>query len=781
MRRRRFLQGLTASAGSVLGNPSADISGVLCLSTINSDSGTEQASLGPAVLDGYSFVAEFERDGEAWKVYEDLRTREGPLVLVSARNQRKVLTKTAESTSAEGVTPYLGLTLEEIAGALPDLLAQRILGKGGDPDPELVKSAVPPFEMPASTFRKHDFWQNGTFIGTKECWDTQPLHYDGSTETFTSTQYCPEIAGVVAKKRVLDGLMGGWLPVIRKVFPLEDGSYWEIIGFPDVERQERFIVHSWHRAVHVEGGKISKAFYRHTYRPYTRRRQDPKPEAFYRAFLVCAEYWEAKLRECISAKLPAQEWVDMARHSFVKELMARPGGVYPKYGALDRLYGGSEHDGFPDTFTNALYANLEWGRFETAKSFIENYFDDFIEPNGIINYRGPETGQYGLILALLAKYYHYTRDDALFLKYRAKLQAIASLLHGLIHGWSEADSCLRSDPERLWQPYFGNSAFAARGFRDLGRAWGEIARTTAQPGMEKEARDLITRSEILQKALIARVENSIRKDKTPPYVGALPGMKYTFDEATQLDPDGPQVYATRAYVELLQADMLPPDLAKVVSDCLLAYGGTTLGIPGGWRDVKNPDRFMCSFISYGYALTLLRLARVEEFLLFLYAHRYHCHARGHWTAAETAGIARRPDKLAAPYCTPAQQAIPLLIRWMLALEDSDEERLYLGRGIPRAWVASGEEINLKQAPTRWGRINFSLAAKPEAKILRALVELPKPGAPRKIQITLRLPEANQLQTATVNGRSTAFSGPRKDTVVVESVAEKVFEVVARYN
>ena len=257
MRRRRFLQGLTASAGSVLGNPSADVSGVLCLSTINSDSGTEQASLGPAVLDGYSFVAEFERDGEAWKVYEDLRTREGPLVLVSARNQRKVLTKTAESTSAEGVTPYLGLTLEEIAGALPDLLAQRILGKGGDPDPELVKSAVPPFEMPASTFRKHDFWQNGTFIGTKECWDTQPLHYDGSTETFTSTQYCPEIAGVVAKKRVLDGLMGGWLPVIRKVFPLEDGSYWEIIGFPDVERQERFIVHSWHRAVHVEGGKIS--------------------------------------------------------------------------------------------------------------------------------------------------------------------------------------------------------------------------------------------------------------------------------------------------------------------------------------------------------------------------------------------------------------------------------------------------------------------------------------------------------------------------------------------
>jgi len=798
MHRRRFLQGLTASAGRVVGHSSSNASAILGQSTINDGNNQKEVRAGAEAPEGYTFLAEFKHGEDSWKVYEDLQSREGPLIFVSSRNQRRVLAKTAEPTSAEGVTPYLGLTLEEIAGTLPDVLAQRILEKGGDPDPELVKSAVPPFEMPPWTFWKHDFWQNGTFIGTKECWDTQPLRYDGSTETFTSTQYCPEIAGVVAKKRVLDGLMGGWLPVIRKVFPLEDGSYWEIIGFPDVQRRERFIVHSWHRVAHVEGGKISKVFYRHTYRPYTPRRQDPKPEAFYRALLACTEYWEANLRECISAKLPAQEWVDMAKHSFVKELMARPGGVYPKYGALDRLYAGSEHDGFPDTFTNAVYANLEWGRFETAKSFIENYFDEFVEPNGIINYRGPETGQYGLILALLAKYYYYTRDHALLLKYRAKLQAMASLLmdlheaslrlppddpgHGLIHGWSEADSCLTSDPDRLWQPYFGNSAFAARGFRDLGRAWREITRTAGQPDIGKEAHDLITRSDILQKYLIAGIERSIRKDMTPPYVGTLPGMKQTIDEAAQLDPSGPQVYASnRVYVELLQADILPPNLARTIVDCLLAYGGTTLGIPGGWRDVKTPNRFMCAFISYGYAQTLLRLERAEEFLLFLYAHRYHCHARGHWTAAEAAGIARGPDKLAAPYCTPAQQAVPLLIRWMLALEDSDEERLYLGRGIPRAWVASGEEISIKQTPTRWGKINFELAAKPKAKVLRARVELAKPGAPREFHITLRVPETTRLQTVTVNGRSAGFSGPRKDTVVVESGTEKVFEVIAQHS
>ncbi len=62
--------------------------------------------------------------------------------------------------------------------------------------------------------------------------------------------------------------------------------------------------------------------------------------------------------------LPQNVWVDMSKHAFAKELMVRPGGVYPKYGAVDRDYYGSEYDGFQDIFTMAVYANLEWGRFD---------------------------------------------------------------------------------------------------------------------------------------------------------------------------------------------------------------------------------------------------------------------------------------------------------------------------------------------------------------------------------------------------------------------------------
>jgi hypothetical protein len=99
----------------------------------------------------------------------------------------------------------------------------------------------------------------------------------------------------------------------------------------------------------------------------------------------------------------------------------------------------------------------------------------FVAPNGDINMRGPEVGQFGLTLSLLAKYAHYTGDIATLEKHKSKIIATGNLLvrlheeglalpkgspgHGLIHGWSESDACLKGNPELYWKPYFANSAF----------------------------------------------------------------------------------------------------------------------------------------------------------------------------------------------------------------------------------------------------------------------------------------------------------------------------------
>jgi hypothetical protein len=396
-----------------------------------------------------------------------------------------------------------------------------------------------------------------------------------------------------------------------------------------------------------------------------------------------------------------------------------------------------------------------------------------------------------MTLSLLARYFHYSCDRALILKHRAKIEATAKLLedmhdeslrlppenpgYGLISGWSESDSCLSENPAVYWRPYYANSAFAARGFKDIAKAWEELTHINPSPGMEKSAQSWLKRSQTLQERTIASIEKNIQSDKTPPYIGLFPGTSLTFRESLAKERPSPQQWPHRPYAELLQADILPAHLANQVIDCMRAYGATTLGVVANFGRVQEDGRDILGFISYGYAQALLRLDRIEEFLLFLYSHRYHAHTRGSWTAGEVTGITGD----SGTYCVPAQQTIPLLVRWMLVLEDSDEDRLYLAKGLPREWVASGKEIRIEQAPTRWGKVTFSLVTKLSSKSIIGQVELGGATAPKELHFKLRLPAQDSLKTVAVNGEPVTLGGVHKDTVVIETKNQRKFEVVGQ--
>lgn len=785
MDRRGFIKGMTiASVGA---------NGLAALAEMDkhagrlSDTAPEGASSGQ--VEGHTLLCSFKTDGETWQVYEDLRVREGAITFVPSRGDRRVLTRNAEAAFAEGA-PYLGLKLSDIGTSGPDLLADELL-KDGDPDPERVRSAAPP---QGSVHGEGAFGRPrwNTFVGTRECLDTMPVYPGGNTRTYHPVQSFPDLSAALIAKRY-EGLLGGWMPAARTVMPVSETAYYETIVFGDVEAKDKFIVQTWHRTVRVEDGKIVKVEYGHSYPAYPPAREDPAPEEFYRALLQFSRYWDHLMHDVAPVLLPEKSWVDMSRYAFVKEQMVRPGGVYPKYGAVDRDYYGSEYDGFQDIFTSALYTNLEWGRFEMARAVLDNYYSDFVDAKGMVNMRGPETGQFGLTLSLIARYFNYTHDGELFQKHRAKFEATAAILtglhdeslrlppddpgYGLIHGWNESDSCLMRTPMTWWQPYFANSAFAARGLKDLARTWRMLNRGKADAGMEQLAAEWLRHSQSLAHTMTGSVQKNVRRDMNPPYIGPLPGATLTFRESMAKEHPSPQQWPHRAYAELLQADVLPPELANLVIDCMRAYGATTMGVVANVGRPSTDDREILGFISYGYAQMLLRLDRIEEYLLFLYAHRFHDHTRGSWTAGEVSGIAGGT----ALFCIPAQQTIPLLVRWMLVLEDSDEDRLYLGKGLPAEWVVSGQEIGIEEAPTRWGRVSFRMAAKDGNRII-ATVALPKDGGgPRVLHIKLRLPHGRKLHAITANGKAMQASGPHNDTVVIATGEQRHFEVVAQYS
>lgn len=734
-----------------------------------------------ASVDGHTELSHFVLDGEHWTVYEDLRTRDGAITFLSSSGSARVLRKTAEPVFAESGPKYLGLELSQIGLAGPDLLADKLLANG-EPDEDEVRRAAPPMHSatPKWAFYRPEW---NTILGTRECSDTMPIYPAGSTRTYHPIQYFPELTNELASKRY-EGLVGGWMPAARKVFPGADGSYYETVAFGDVLAHDRFIVQTWHRTAQIRDGKIQKVVYGYSYPAYDQRRLDPDAAEFYAGLLQFAEYWDRQLHDMVAIAVPETSWSDMAQYAFVKEQIVRPGGVYPKYGAVDRDYYGPEYDGFQDIFTMSLYANLECGRFSQAQQVFDGYFSGFVNAKGVNNMRGPETGQFGLTLSLIARYYRYTGDASLLRRHREKIEATASLLAelhdealklpesdrgcGLVHGWCESDSCLMPDPSVWWKPYFANSAFAVRGWRDLAPVWRDLGLNAAQ------ADDWMRRSRQLQATLVKSVAANIRHDMQPPYIGPLPGTKLTFRESLVQEHPSEQGWPHRCYAELLQAGVLPDDQTNLVIDCMRAWGGTTLGVVANVERPHPTGRDILGFISYGYAQALLRMDRIDEYLLFLYAHRYHDHSRGSWTAGEVSGITGD----GALFCIPAQQTIPILLRWMLVFEDPDADRLCLGRALPAKWVTSGKPIGIEQAPTRWGRVDYRLESHGEHRLVATAV-LPEQGdIPDELQVTFRVPAGQSLSGLTVNGRSVAASGKHKDAAVFSTKGVRRFAVAA---
>ncbi|MFZ0663721.1 MAG: Tat pathway signal protein [Acidobacteriaceae bacterium] len=768
------------------------LNSISSLATESPDPGFAHAALLGAIpassahTEGHTLLCLFTRDGQQWKVYEDLRMRDGVITFVSSAGSARVLPKTAEAVFAEDGPQYLGLDLKDIGMSPRDLLADKLLANG-DPMEDDVRRAAPPMDSASHGggryYRPH--WN--TFVGTRECSDTMPVFPSGNTRTYHPIQYFGELTQKRANKRH-EGLVGGWMPAVRKVLSGDDGSYYEIIVFGDVLAKDRFIVQTWHRTAHVENGRITKVEYGYSYPAYDQRRTAPSPEEFYGGLLEFAEYWDRQMHDLSAITLPDVSWTNMVTYAFVKEQMVRPGGVYPKYGAVDRDYYGPEYDGFQDTFTMSLYANLECGRFREAHDVFDNYFTHFVDDKGMVNMRGPETGQFGLTLSLIARYYNYTGDKALLLKHREKIEATASLLaelhdtslklpptdrgYGLIHGWCESDSCLMPDPSVWWKPYFSNSAFAVRGWRDLARAWPKLGLS----GGEVLAASWIRRGNQLQLQLVKSIDANTKRDMTPPYIGPLPGTTLTFQESIKQEHPSEQGWAHRCYTELLHPGVIPPEQANTVIDCMRAYGVTTIGVVANVEPPNPRGRAILGFISYGYAQALLRLDRIEEYILFMYSHRYHDYSRGSWTAGEVSGI----SGYGAIFCIPAQQTIPLLVRWMLVFEDPDEDRLYFGRALPRVWNASGKPIGIEHAPTRWGRVSYQLAPRGEGEFVAAIA-LPEHGElPKQLQVSFRVPEGKTLASLAVNGKTVSPGGIHKDAALFDTRGERRFEVVARY-
>jgi hypothetical protein len=719
--------------------------------------------------------------GDRLAVLEDFSQTNGRILLVDTQGVKLDLPKSSEPTRADPGSLYRGHTLEEVFKSEHDLLGEEILAQSHDPYyAEVAACFVPITKM-----------YTYTFVGTHDCIEKVGVFYGGSTPNFDPAAYVPAIRKIRDEGRVLDGLVGGWLPVLRFVYPEKAGDWSELVIYAPMrlDNGNPRVQPAWYRLCRIEGHALKWARYFDSYHPFPPR-VEAKPEPFYEELLAMRGGYERALAQGMEIGIPDRRMADMSRHSLVREMMTRI-GAFPKYGVFDRSYGGSEHDGFQDTFNADTAAMVEWGLFDLARQYIDNYFTYFIRNDGSILYRGPETGQYGRMLAVVAQYANYTGDYALLLHHRRRLDAVAKLLlsmrakalhlpaddpaYGMIAGWSEADACLDPDPPRYMQPYLSNSTEAARGFHDLGAVWVKLGQRKHKPELARWGQQLRRESQALAADVQLAVARSMLTNTQPPCLPAIAGVKEPFHIAVERDKLDPQFRSYRAYSEMLHSGILMRDQVETVFNYRAAHHDIILGVP----TVYGCDTHeMGGFLSCGHAYGLIQHDMVPQYLLTLYSLMAHQYTRGTWTAPETRLV--DPKRFAAPYCTPAQMVVPLLTRWMLVFEEPVSDTVWLAKATPRDWLADGQTIAVSKAPTRWGKLSFQLHSRLQSGTVEAKVVWAPEASPAQTRLRLRVPEGRRIRSVTSNGIPWDQFNAEEETVTLPPGGKRQIELSIRY-
>ena len=180
------------------------------------------------------------------------------------------------------------------------------------------------------------------------------------------------------------------------------------------------------------------------------------------------------------------------------------------------------------------------------------------------------------------------------------------------------------------------------------------------------------------------------------------------------------------------------------------------------------------------AYGLLAHDMVERYLMHWFGMSAHTYTRGSWTTPE----ATHPDRDvgSTDYVAAGVHTAPTYLKWALVFEEPNSRTVWLGKALPRGWLAPDTApVVVERAPTRYGRVGYSLKAETSAEHaaangaasyrVRANVTLPASfvgaGAPPGgLRLRLRAPVAlvGKMASVAVGGKPWAKFDAKAETV-----------------
>jgi len=116
-------------------------------------------------------------------------------------------------------------------------------------------------------------------------------------------------------------------------------------------------------------------------------------------------------------------------------------------------------------------------------------------------------------------------------------------------------------------------------------------------------------------------------------------------------------------------------------------------------------------------------------------------------------------------------------RNLLVMEDGDT--LWLGRGIPRAWLEQGKHVTVRSAPTYFGTVGFEITSEADKGSITARIALPDRRPHGSVLVRFRHPSAAPIKAVAVNGRTWSHFDPAREVIELTGLSGEV-TITARY-
>ena len=478
------------------------------------------------------------------------------------------------------------------------------------------------------------------------------------------------------------------------------------------------------------------------------------------AMLATRRFWEGEFEGRMRVSVPDQRLTDGYR-------------AWLAYNAIDvdrvgELYEPHDGAGFYEQVYGYSAARYAWvldlyGFHDDAESVLKTLIAHQT-PEGLLSWNFGLTDT-GTLLIAMAVHFETTRDaDWLRANAPAALKACEWLTS------HRADVTDAEAPLRGLIKYRSYCDYAAPVNSYLHNCY-------CAAGMTRIAEGLLAAGMKREAAPIAREAAAYRRD-------VLASMRASAIDVNgrrviPMEPDTHRLlkatdYASRDYYGLVASTLLEcgfpaprsPE-AEAIARFLREAGGIRLGTSEFVGGIDHA-------YGYGYMQHQLLHGRVECYLLGVYTSLAYGMSRGTYSSVECTQHTTGENAMTLPHLYSGTQQL-FMLRTMLLREEGDE--LILCSAVPRAWLADGEVIQVRNAPTRFGPAGFRIKSDVERGRIGATIDPPARRGPSRIVLHLRHPEGRAISCVTVNGRPcTTFDA---ETVTLSPNGDEL-RIIAEY-